>query len=199
MEGINLIVVISATIIALITDLKDRMIYRRLTLPVLITGLIYSLYGIVSQVGMAEINKTGITVIWHILQAWIGPVLFIFLYSLLLFWLGILDGGDGQFLIAITPWLGARKMVEIIFYFYPVALLYLLAYLFYHNKFDIKKVARQQYRDLVAMFKNIPTILSNIKTGEAYVLKANIPYESEMAVPPAGMIPISIAVIISTL
>lgn len=199
MESINLIVVISATIIALITDLKDRMIYRRLTLPVLITGLIYSLYGIVSQVGMADINKTGITFIWHILQAWIGPVLFILLYSLLLFWLGILDGGDGQFLIAITPWLGARKMMEIIIYFYPAAVVYLLAYLLYQNKFDIKKTAGQQCRDLVKMFENIPTIFSNIKSGEAYVLKANIAYEAEVAVPPAGMVPISIAIIISTL
>lgn len=192
MPYLSFIVVSLATVIALITDLKYRIIYKNITIPVYVVGLCYSLYRIVPQN-----TKIGIISIWYILQVWLGPVLFIFIYSLLLFWLGILDGGDGQFLIAITPWLGAQRIIEVILYFYPLAILYLTGYLLFQNKFNFKQVALEQYRDLITMVKAIPNIFTNIKGGKEHVLVKNVAYESRTEIPPAGMVPISIAILIS--
>lgn len=146
---------------------------------------------------LATFSKQGIGLLLNILWVWLGPSFLIFLYSLLLFGLGVLDGGDGHFLIAITPWCGLYRMLDIVLYFYPLAFVYLLIYLSLKYKFNVKDICRDQLHDTILFFKAIPQIGENIKNKEPYALSEGIPYKSSALEKPAGMIPIFAAVLVS--
>jgi hypothetical protein len=138
----------------------------------------------------------GLFLLIKILWTWLGPSLLVAVYSIFLFWLGILDGGDGQFLIAITPWCGGSLMLKIAWFFYPAAFVYLFLYLLYTYRFDLKTLLLDQGRDLVLMLRCWPIILANIKNRENHVLVKNIPYSSGRFERPPGMVAIGAAVLL---
>lgn len=197
MEQFCTLAVLFAVIAALITDIKDRMIYKKLTIPVFFFGLIYSLHSLYPYMYDLSLSKQGPALGWDILLAWLGPVLGIFLYTLVLFSLGVFEGGDGQFLIAITPWLGARRMVKVILWFYPAAFVYLLLYLLLRCNFNIKALLREQINSTAALIKGTAR---RQKQGKRDLCSSNREIIEEKTAgekAPAGMVPISIAVLLS--
>jgi Flp pilus assembly protein protease CpaA len=190
----------AATVIATITDLRERLIYRRLTVSLLISGLIYSGLPYHAYLTQISFNLKGAYVLWLILQTWLGPIVIVTIFMVFLFWLGILGGGDGHFLIAITPWMGALNMAKLTKYLFPLILLYLILYLIYMYKLDIRKLAQDQLVNIIILYKHIPTVTSNIASGDPGVLEKNIPYvqETNIEKPPA-MPAILVAIVLTFL
>lgn len=199
MDTLSLFVVISTTAIATYTDIKNRIIYRRLTLPVFLAGLLYSYIPYREYFRFVLLTKMGIYYFINVLWAWIGPAFLVFLYTLFLFWLGILDAGDGHFLISITSWCGMNYMSGIIMYFFPFAFMYLVFYLLKEYEYDWKKLVAHQLKDIIILFKCIPVVIDNIKKNEEHILVKNIPYTSSGHKRPPGMIPLSVSVLYTIL
>lgn len=196
LNAISLGVVACTTVVATYTDLKNQVIYRRLTLPVFLAGLVYSFIPKVEYIQYVSFTKIGLFYLRDIIWAWLSPPLLIFLYSLFLFWLGIFDAGDGHFLISITPWCGMDGMWRIIFYFYPVALIYLVICLLREYKYDWRRLVLHQIKDICILLNCLPVVLNNIKKKEEHVLVKNVPYTNTGIERPPGMIPLSISVIL---
>lgn len=166
-------------------------------MPVFVAGLFYTLIPYGEYLKLVTLSKAGIGLLVNILEVWLGPSLLIFLYSLVLFGLGVLDGGDGHFLIAITPWCGLYRMKNIVLYFYPLAFVYLVLYLLYKYKFNVKGICKDQLHDTILLLKSIPQVWKNIKNKEPYALCEGISYRTGTLDKPAGMIPIYAAVLLS--
>lgn len=165
---INTAVVLTAAVIALITDIRERLIYRRLTVPLFIGGMVFSL---------AQYQAYG-SGPWYLLQVWLGPVLSMTALMLFLFWLGILGGGDGHLLIAVTPWLGPYRSALVLKYLFPLLFVYLLAYLLWCYKFNLKQLGHDQLSNLLILCRNLPVVARNIAAGEAGVLEKNLVYST---------------------
>lgn len=196
MDAFSLFLVAGTTVLAALTDLKYRVIYRRLTLPVFLTGLAYSILPFVEFLKDLPLNGAGVYVFLNILWCWLGPSLVIFCYSLLLFWLGILDAGDGHFLTAITPWCGMDYMMRIILLFYPLAIIFLVVYLLHKYNYDWKQFISHQVKDSILLLSSLPAIINNIKRKEGLILVKNIPYATAGIATPPGMIPLGLAVML---
>lgn len=191
-------VVISAAVMATITDLKERIIYRRLTVPLFTGGLFYSLIQYQPYLTYITFSKKGAYLAWYILQSWLGPVLIIAAFMVFLFWLGILGGGDGHFMIAITPWLGPLKMAQFFIYLFPVLLIYLSLYLLFRYKFNIKQLLLDQLANIVILFKHLPTVSNNITSGTSNVLETRIPFApNTKRLKPPAMVAIILAIVLT--
>lgn len=191
-------VVIAAAVMATITDIKERIIYRKLTVPLFIGGLFYSSIPYKPYLAYINPSKKGLYVIWYILQLWLGPVLIVAAFMIFLFWLGIFGGGDGHFMIAITPWLGPLKMARIFIYLFPVLLIYLSLYLLFIYKFNIKRLLLDQLINLAVLFKHLPIISNNIFSGKSNVLETGIPYVSVVKTQkPPAMVAIILAIVLT--
>ncbi len=197
MAIMSCVVVLAAAVIATITDVSKRMIYRSLTVPVFLFGLVYTADAYWSYCQYFSFTEQGFRLLVYIIGNWLGPSILVFGYSLLLFWLGVLDGGDGQFLIAITPWCGAYRMCRIILWFYPAAFIFLLLYLLHKYSFNIRELLKDQFNDMIALLTNIPAIINNIKNREPSILTSNIPYKSCQIGKPPGMAAISASILLS--
>lgn len=173
-------VVFLAAAIALITDLSDRMIYRKLTIPVFLLGLIYSLLPFCPHMKGILINKDGVCLIMKVFYIWLKPVIVITIYALIMFCFGILDGGDGQFLIAIAPWYGVERMIKLILYFYPFALVFLLIYLLFEYNFCWKNLITNQIKNTIVYLKKV-----------GYVSRS----ECACRLPPPAMVPIFCSIV----
>lgn len=156
------VVVLVAALIATVTDVKERIIYRRLTAPLFIGGLFYSGISFCPYFAYIKFGKKGLYVVWCILQSWLGPVLIVAALMVFLFWLGVLGGGDGHFMIAVAPWLGFSKMVQLFGYLFPLFAIYLGIYLLYAYKFNLKFLLTDQLLNLTVIFKNFRTSGRNI-------------------------------------
>lgn len=196
--NISFWIVITAAVMVTITDIKERIIYRRLTVPLFIGGLFYSLMEHQPYLTYISFSRKGLYITWYVLQSWLGPVLIVAVFMVFLFWLGILGGGDGHFMIAITPWLGPLKMVQVFIYLFPVLLIYLCLYLLFSYKFDIKQMLLDQLANIIIMFKHLPTVWMNITSGTSNVLENGIPFVSapESQQPPA-MVAIVLAIVLT--
>lgn len=147
------IVLISGAL-ATITDLYQRRIPRWLTLPVFLLGLIVSFIPYIIFLPTLRPDREGLLFTASLLWNWLGPSLISFIYSLFLFWLGMWGGGDGQFIIAITPWCGLFQVWKIILYFYPVAMIYLSICLLIRYRFKISEIIRRQVEDTAGIIKS---------------------------------------------
>jgi Flp pilus assembly protein protease CpaA len=197
---INTVVVLAAAVIAVITDFKERVIYRRLTVPLFISGMVFSFLQYQAYGRSLLLGSQGFPALWHFLEAWLGPVMCVAALMIFLFWLGILGGGDGHFLIAITPWLGPYRSALVLKYLFPLLFFYLLGYLLYCYKFNLKELGRDQGSNFLLLCKNLPAVARNIAAGEAGVLEKNIPYvTAENIKKPPAMAAILIAILLSFL
>lgn len=200
MEYLGIIIVLIATGIALATDLKYRKIYNKLTFPLFLSGLIFSLLNLLITPNVYLVIGRGFFFsLGAFLKAWLGPPLIIFAYGIFVFLLKILGAGDCKFLVALTPWLGLSKMVKIILYFYPLALVYMILYYFHQERYNFKKIAKEQWQELILNIKAFSKIFRKEKNKEVFVINEQASSESEQKTPPAGMVPISIAVIFAIL
>jgi len=193
---VNSLVVCLATVVAVVTDLRTRTICRGLTIPVFLFGLAWTAVPLTRLLPEVACDRRGMSVLVGILWTWLGPSLLVAVYSIFLFWLGIIDGGDGQFLIAITPWCGGSQMLKILWFFYPAAFGYLFFYLLYQYRFDLKALLEDQVRDFVLLLRCWPVVWANIKNCESQVLVNNIPYSSGRLERPPGMVAIGVAVLL---
>lgn len=140
---------------ATISDVYWRRVPRWLSLPVFLLGLAVSGKPYISLLSTLKTDMTGVAFIVTMLWNWLGPSLISLAYALFLFWLGLWGGGDGQFLIAITPWCGLFQTWKIILYFYPVACVYLAIYLLIRHRFKIGKIIKHQGEDTIRFIKAI--------------------------------------------
>lgn len=196
---LSAVVVLLTTMAATYTDVRTRIIHRRLTVPVLLTGLCYSLLPYLQYLKQVTPDGPGLYLVANILWVWLEPVILVTLYALFIFWLGILDGGDGHFLIAITPWCEGWRMVRIIVFFYPAALLYLFFYLLCLHRFSVRALVNKQVKNTRLLFKHWRVVCQNIAGGEPDILSRHIPYEKTGQTNPPAMIPLGASVVFTYL
>lgn len=192
-------VIFFTTIMATITDLYNRTIYHILTVPVFLGGLVFSFW---PYRGLLERGFPGagdISFILHVIWDWLGLVIIVLGYSILLFWLGVLDGGDGHFLIAITPWCSPYQISNIIILFYPLAFCFLLCYLLYQYKWKMGSLIKDQISDTIILVHYFPRIVKNIIEMEPYALQRGIPYSTcrKVRINPPAMVPFLLAVAVT--
>jgi len=198
--NLSFMVVIAAALIAVVTDLRERIIYRRITVPLFLGGLFLSWLSYRPYFAQITLSKKGAYIAWCVLEAWLGPVVLAAILMIFLFWLGVLGGGDGHFMIAVTPWMGPIKTAKTIQYLFPLLLIYLTLHLIHSYEFKIRKLAQDQLANTVILFKNLPVVAKNITCGDAGILEKNIPYvmPANNKKPPA-MVAIFIAILMAYL
>lgn len=193
-------VVLIAAAIAVITDFRERLIYRRMTIPLFVSGMLFSLGKYRPYFTYLEVSPQGLSVLRHLLQAWLGPVIFMAGLMIFLFWLGILGGGDGHFLIAVTPWLGGYRSALALKYLFPLLFFYLLGYLLYCYKFNLKALVYDQVCNLWILFKNLSVVKRNAAAREDGILEKNIPYvTTNLIKKPPAMAAIFVALLLAFL
>lgn len=180
-------VVIVAAFIATVTDVKERIIYRRLTAPLFIGGLFYSGLSYCPYLSYINFSKKGLYIAWCLLQLWLGPVLTVAALMIFLFWLGVLGGGDGHFMIAAASWLGFPKMLQLLSYLFPLFAIYLSIYLLYAYKFNLKRLLFDQWI-------NLTVILKNVRTGSR---KRSLALPHKIIEQPPAMVAVLVAVILT--
>lgn len=168
-------------------------------MPVFLFGLVYNSRFYTGVFRESTFTEQGFWLLVSTFWCWLGPSLLMCVYSLFLFWLGVLDGGDGHFFIAITPWCGSHQMCKIILWFYPAAFIFLLIYMLYKYKFNFIGLLKDQFDDTKVLIRHLPDVCKNIKNQEDHILIGNIPYKSHQIGNPPGMVPISAAVFLSYL
>ena len=112
-------VVLSASLIAAITDVWRFKVYNVLTLPLLISGLAY--HGVVG--GSAAFTASALGTLFAFVVL-IGP-----------YFLGALGAGDVKFLAGIGAWVGIPAMVLITLVGCLATGIYAAAVIIYHRRF----------------------------------------------------------------
>jgi Flp pilus assembly protein protease CpaA len=180
--------------VAVYTDIKCRKVYNWLTFTVFISGLIYSFCVYIPGLQHVTLTIPGALLIADILWLWLGATINTLVFSVAMFLLGVFGGGDGKYLIAISPWAGCY-MYDIILFFFPAAICLTAIYLLYQYKLNIPRFFQDQIHDTIVFFRSIPVILHNLKELNEEVLLNGIPYKTKAISKPPGMIAISIAII----
>ena len=111
------IVFLSGTI-AVITDLLQRRIHRKLTMTVLLGGIIYNIINCLINKSLGSSYSLSIVLYIKLIAVQLIPLAVVMTIMLVLFWLGYFGGGDGHFLISITPWMGLSKIIDLFVYLF---------------------------------------------------------------------------------
>lgn len=120
--------------VAVVTDLARGRIYNWLTLPMLISGLLFT------------VVLFGWAATWNALLAVVAGLL---LFGWM-FYLGVMGGGDVKFLMALGAWGGLRYVTEVAILSIAVGGVMSLGILIFSGR--IVSFARRMYRFLLTVF-----------------------------------------------
>lgn len=92
----------------LYTDLKERKIYDKITLPLLASGMVLSLAQAIYKQVITPGPVSFSQMLWH---DWLKVPVICAVIFYVLFQLYVFAAGDLKFLVAISPWLGSAMLV----------------------------------------------------------------------------------------
>lgn len=185
----------TAAAIATYTDINSREISNWLTGTVLILGLAYTFYLCTPGFKNIPLTWPGIVLFAKMTWLWLGITVKVAIFSLIMFILGVFAGGDGKFLIAISPWAGPY-MSNIILYLFPAMVILVAVYLIYQYNFNVVSFLKDQVHDTFVFLCHIHVVLENIRKMEEEVLITGIPYRTRQLSKPPGMVAISTAILL---